>query len=217
MPLLSADRRTARRLGVVGCKRVVPPGGASGSKPEAARKQAESLAEDAVTRAAEAQARAVPSLARSDGIDGLFQKVTVFTNEQVNRVAHRIPPNMPEPAAPPHSANPVIVMAEPLERRALPRPGPAPIIKERIISSLPYPNVNDAQKDAINTACDVVQQRLAELDPPVRYRPTPHEMENEFLRRDSRTVRPPDQAEKKFFADNGITKGTSSTSSTMWK
>ena len=50
------------------------------------------------------------------------------------------------------------------------------------------PERGEAQPDAINVACDLVQLRLSELDPPVRYRPTPNELENEFLRRDSRTV-----------------------------
>ena len=54
-------------LGVAGCHRVASTGGASGSKPDAARKQAEALALSAVKGAAEAQARAIPSLVRTGG------------------------------------------------------------------------------------------------------------------------------------------------------
>ena len=64
-------------------------------------------------------------------------------------------------------------------------------------------NEAEAEADAIRR----VRPRstaLAELRPPVKYRPSPNEMKVEFLRRDSRTVRQPSAAERDEFAKQGI-------------
>jgi hypothetical protein len=45
-----------------------------------------------------------------------------------------------------------------------------------------------------------VKEKLAALDPPVRYEPSPGEVRAEFLRADSRQVRPLSAAEKEAFA-----------------
>jgi hypothetical protein len=189
-----------------GCNSRPAPGGASGSKPEAARKQAESLALNAVNGAAEAQVRANPALARKKGVGGFLDKVVVVASDAVTfKAGIPVPPATPDPNPPGASNSLSDVAQESLQPKASPRPGAPPIIKERVVSALAHPSEAEAQKDAINVACDLIQQRLSELDPPVRYRPTPNELENEFLRRDSRTVRPLDQAEKEFFASKGIT------------
>lgn len=185
-------------LGAAGCHRAPAPGGAAGSKPDAARKQAETLALNAVQAAADAQLRANPALAEGAGLRG--GRGTIRSSVQV--AANTTPPLNPNAAPSATGSQTTIITLEP---KAAPRPGPAPIVKERVISTLAYPNEADAEKDAINAACDLVQQRFAELDPPLRYRPTPNEMLNEFLRRDSRTVRPLDAAERDFFASKGIT------------
>ncbi len=70
------------------------------------------------------------------------------------------------------------------------RPGPLPVIKERVSNPYPLSNETDAEEEAIVAAAEVISQRLRELDPPVHYRPNVEEVKNDYLRRSSRTVRP---------------------------
>ncbi len=149
-----------------GCRaRVSNPGGARGSKPEAARKQAEVLAVSGVTGAAEAQAHVFIAAAAINGTP--------------------IPPRTPPRDLIPPSS---VVTPDVPQPKALPRPGPPPIIRERVISEVPAATEADADREAIAAAQDLIERRFAELDPPVRYRPSIHEVEKEFLRRDSKTV-----------------------------
>jgi len=192
-------------LGTVGCRaRTPPPGGAQGSKPDQARKQAESLATNVVAGAAEAQARANPSLARRGGGGFVGQAVALGTSVAVSKTGTNVSP--PRPAPGPDPATPAASQAgvnEAPPTKSLPRPGPPPVIQERVASTLPYLNEAEAEEDAVNAACDLIQRRLAELDPPVRYRPTANEAKNEFLRRDSRATRQPNKAEQEFYNNSG--------------
>jgi len=152
-----------------GCQRVTPPGGASGSRPDAARRQAEKLALNAVNGAAEAQ------------------------TEVFIAAANLNPPAAPNAPVPPKlvinipSLAPVPDLPEP---KSPPRAGPPPIIRERVVSAVPSATESDAEKEAITAARDIIERRLLELDPPVKYRPSENEVRQEFLRRDSRTVVP---------------------------
>jgi hypothetical protein len=149
-----------------GCRaRVSSPGGAKGSKPEAARKQAEELAVSGVNGAANAQAEVFIAAAVRNGTP--------------------IPPRTPPADSISSSSAATPDLPQP---RALPRPGAPPIIRERVISEVPAATEADADKEAILAAQDLIERRLAELDPPVRYRPSLYEVQKEFLRRDSRTV-----------------------------
>jgi hypothetical protein len=146
-----------------GCRRVTPPGGASGSKPDAARKQAETLALDGITGAAEVQS-------------------TIFVAAE-NRRSNPDRPvplqtDTPSAASAPGAPQP----------KALPRPGPVPIIRERVVNGVPAASEADADREAILAAQEMIERRLAELDPPVKYRPSINEVEKEFLRRDSKSV-----------------------------
>ncbi|HSQ56079.1 MAG TPA: hypothetical protein VLM40_10055, partial [Gemmata sp.] len=60
-------------------------------------------------------------------------------------------------------------------------------ICELVSNQLPDANEAEARADAAAVAQDIIERRLAELDPPVYYRPTAHEVENEFLIRDEKT------------------------------
>jgi len=197
---------------VVGCNARPPaPGGAQGSKPDQARRQAESLALNAVTGAAKAQAQTNPSLTR--GGTGWLGKLALAPTAAVGGANTTAPPAAdpgvgPAPAPPasgqaaPQAAPP----KAPPQPKANPRPGSPPVIKERVVSSLPYATEAEAEEDAVNAACDLVARRFAELDPPVRgYRPSANELKNEFMRRETRTARPPDADERERFAKNGIT------------
>ncbi len=91
----------------------------------------------------------------------------------------------------------------PVAPRSQPRSNP--VIREHIASLLPYPTEAEADEDAIAQACEVIAKKLADLDPPVHYRPSPAEVRAEFLQRDSRTVRAPSATEKDILQRAGIT------------
>ena len=160
---------------------MIPSAAAQGAKPDAARKQAESLALSGVKGAAEAQAT-------------IFIAANVRERDQNPT---RITPSLgPAPSTPT-----TLDLPQP---KALPRPGTPPIIRVRVVSVVPSANESDADKDALTAAQDAIERGLAELDPPVRYRPSTNEVEKEFLRRDSRTVRPPSPAEKEVISNLAI-------------
>jgi hypothetical protein len=102
------------------------------------------------------------------------------------------------PGAP---AEPKLVSPAP---KSPPRPGSPPVVRERVASTVPYASEAEADEDAVARACELVAQKLAELDPPIEYRPSPGEVRSEFVRKDSRTVRPPTPEEKQKLAEAGI-------------
>ena len=170
----------------VGCRRINPPGGASGSRAEAARKKAESPAIAAVDGAAEAEARSNPAFAH--GGSGLFSRAIAIVPQgaasQPISNASTPPERKTIIESPPPTASIVIE----LQPKVPPRAGPSPIIHARVSSFVPAANESEADEEAINAARDLVEKKLAELDPPVKYRPSANEVKNEFLRRDSRSV-----------------------------
>ena len=87
------------------------------------------------------------------------------------------------------------------------RPGPTAVVRERVVSSIPYPTEAEAEDDALAQARELVEQKLAALDPPVRHKPSIGEVKADFVRKDSRTVRPPDADEKENFARYGVSEG----------
>lgn len=155
-----------------GCKRGTQTGGSSGARAESARRNAEALAVEGATGAAEAQAAAFIAAGIRNPDPGVA----------------KVPP-APEAPRP----------------KALPRPGPAPVIRERVAGTDPAPTEAEAERYAVIAAQDVIERRLAELDPPVKYRPSANEVEKEFLRKDSRGVRPPSGAEKELITKLQIT------------
>jgi hypothetical protein len=180
---------TCGLLFAAGCARPAPPaqqgGGSSASKAEKARKDAEALALDAVNGAASAQAQAVPGATARRDKDIPFHVA--------------IGPNRVEPGAKMPAVAPV-----PSAPKSSPRPGSATVVRERVASAVAATE-SEAETDALARACELVAQKLGELDPPVRYKPSAAEVKAEFLRKDSRTVRPPDANQRELLADAGIT------------
>jgi hypothetical protein len=78
------------------------------------------------------------------------------------------------------------------------------VVRERIKSTIPYSTEAEAEDDALTLAAELVEQKLASLDPPVKHKPSVGEVKAEFVRKDSRTVRPPDAEEKETFARYGV-------------
>lgn len=182
-----------------------PPGGATGSKAEKARRDAEAVALQSVTGAAASQSKAMPELAVNYTIkDRVFGKSvppkggTPPAPVSVQAQSPAPPPAAPEP--------PAVVVKEKPKPKALPRPGGAPLVlRERVVSIVPYATEADAEGDAIEQAREAVEKKLADLDPPVRHKVSVNEVRNEFLRKDSRTVRPPDAEEERALNQYGVT------------
>jgi hypothetical protein len=203
-------------LVATGCSQKAPPreGGASGSKAEKARKDAEALALNAVTGGAAAQAKAVPESAVHRDWTAFGGRVAISRETWMPAVhmhktaaAAKAPATPALPTAPPlpmMPTTPVTPVAAAPAPRSAPRPGPAVIIRERVVSVIATTEA-EAEEDALAQARDLIERRLAELDPPVRYKPSIGEVKSEFVRNDSRTVRPPDAREKTALAEAQIT------------
>jgi hypothetical protein len=201
---------------VGGCSRVttVTFGGAKGSKADQARKQAEDLALNVVNGVAKSQAKAVPELTLG-GKNSQPGKSTMIVSAGVSK-ATVISPNddthvktpVPAPTTPQSvstSSSPKMTAVKDfMSPKSSPRPGSPAIIKERVVSAIPYANKAEAEDDAFTSARDAIERRLAELDPPVRYRPSLNEIRNEFARKDSQTTHRPSQAELEEYARNNV-------------
>jgi hypothetical protein len=171
---------------LAGCRAEVQPpkpGGSSSSRAESARKLAEANALKAVTEVASKQAQLVPEVAVSNPSavsKALSKAVSVITGTPVT--VKPPPPIVVPPAA--------MSAKDPLAPRSAPRPGSPVLIRERVCSSLPWPTAKEAEEDALERAREVIDQKLRELDPPVSHLPSQGEVWTEFVRTDSRTVRP---------------------------
>jgi hypothetical protein len=187
-------------------------GGAHGTKAERARKQAETLAQNVVNSVAKAQGKAVPELTKKDrgGIGGIF---TIISPKDILQVKSGSSPPATttaakaEPSSGPANPSPqpqTISTKEPLEPKSPSRPGSPAIIRDRVSSSIPYPTEAEAEDDVLNAAQYKIEQRMAELDPPLRYRPSINEIKSEFIRKDSRTIRLPTEEQKADYLKNGL-------------
>jgi hypothetical protein len=207
-----------------GCKRAVvqPPGGSAGSKSERARKQAEAMALNVVDSVAKAQARAIPELAKGNGSNS--GGIVVIAPSDGNFVSPKpLPPVTPQPIISYSPASGSSMKDLPgkgsdgkeesgkissikdfSNTKSSPRPGSPAIIKVRVKSTIAYVKEGDAEDDALNQARDDIEQQLANLDPPVRYKPSLNEVKNEFARKDSRTVRPLTSEERAAYDKAGI-------------
>lgn len=190
-------------VAVGGCRARVTPGGAQGARADKARKQAVEVALDGFQGAAAAQAE---TLARANpGGTGLLakgvvasSKVTIITASTSKAVAGDVPvPAGDAPSSTPPSANRPPKMSV--------RPGSPLVIKEQVVSTLAYaPSAEaEADEDVLNVARDLIERRLAELDPPVRYRPSLNEVKNEFVRGE-KFFRPLTDVQRELYAKNGL-------------
>ncbi len=200
-------------VALTGCSTKTPPreGGAAGSKAEKARKDAEALAMSAVSAGADAQAKAVPEVAVRRDMSWFGGRVTISretwepaTHAKTGATAKPPPaasgvpaPNAvpPLPTGPP---SPEVTKGPPAPKTAA---RTAAVVRERVVSTLPYATEAEAEDDALTQARDLIEKKLAALDPPVRYKPSIGEVKAEFIRKDSRTVRAPDAREKTIIAE----------------
>lgn len=162
------------------------PGGATNEKADRARKLAEIISADAVKSSAAGQAQAVPGLAKgTTGGSPLTKAVAA---------ASKAPAVLPPVAA----AKPSSPLA-----KVPPRPSSPVLVTDRVSSAVPYATAAEAEEDALNQAVDRVEQRLRELSPPVHYRPSAAVVRNEYVRRDTRTTRKPNESEAQLLVSTG--------------
>jgi hypothetical protein len=174
-----------------------PVGGSSSSKADKARKDAEALAVNSVIAGAEAQAAAVPESRQSLKINVRITPDGIETA----KVSKPPVPGTPIPAP----VAPVAPASETAKGSPAPKnpQRPGTIIREHVVSTVPYSTEAEAEEDALALARDLVERKLAALDPPVRYKPSTGEIA-EFVRKDSRNVRPPTAEEKETFDRYGL-------------
>jgi hypothetical protein len=193
-----------------GCASKAPPqtGGSSSSKADKARKDAEALALKAVTEGASAQARAVPEAARRKDVPLTNFKIQDDNGPPApNKSGASAKAPVPPVSAPPLSPAPPVVTAPVSPPTPAPRvrPGPPSVVRERL-TSIPAPEA-EAEEDVLNQARELIERKLAQLDPPVRYKPSISEVKAEFIRKDSRLQRPfiPTPEQQKLYEDNKLT------------
>ena len=193
-----------------GCGAKSPPaGGANTDKAKEARKQAEAIALLSVKTAADAQAEAVPGAAHKS----FLEKMGLASTPAPSPQRPKTPPAPPAPAPPaaPASSGGLTSPGSPgspaaptittkVDPKPAARPSSPPVIKERVSSDIPCATEAEAEEKALEQAQRKVTEALARLDPPVRFEPSLAVVKNEFVRKDSRTVRrltPPEQEEWK--------------------
>lgn len=178
-------------LALPACSTKPAPGGAHGGRSDKARRDAEKLAAECATGAAASQARALPEL-------------EVHRTWKDRLSGRAVPPKGGTPPALPPVSELVLVKGP--VPKAPPRPGVAPlVVRERVVSAIPFAKEAEAEESAVAVACEVVERKLADLDPPVQHKVSPNEVRNEFLRLDSRTTRGPSPEEEKVLGENNIT------------
>ena len=207
---MKSAARNILRLSVVGlcfalgaCARSGPvPGGATGSKAEKARKEAEALALSGVNGGATSQAKEMPELAAKRD-RSIFGGWVAF--EDSKRIAVGPPkPVPPKGGTPPSPPEPPVVKGPPAPKSP-PHPGGPPlVIRERVVSIVAYSTEAEAEEDALAQAREIIEKKLSELDPPVRHKVSVNEVRTEFLRKDSRTARKPDPEEAELLVREGI-------------
>jgi hypothetical protein len=193
-----------------GCgSRGEPVGGAHTPKANETRKLAESYAVAAVVGSATAEVKVHPEMEKKSGLSGV---VAWFKGPKKAEVTvSTIPPAVvinTTPEAPAASPRPPAAEAAPAPRIELsPRPVPPPsgsvVVRERVMSEIPLPTESEAEEATLQAAADRLHAEFLKLDPPLDYRPSPAAVKADFLRRDSRLVRPPSDAEKAALARIG--------------
>jgi hypothetical protein len=175
-----------------GCARQPVPGGATSSKANQARQQAEKTA----MAGAKAAGEFVATLSRPQ------QTTPTAVNTPV---APQAPSAPTPPVAPrtPSSPTPPIVPSVTARPTPPVRPTDEPLIRERVSSLIAHPTEAEAEKDALEQAAGRMTEKLTELDPPVRYQMSAAEVKS-YIRKDSKSAHPPTAEQKDEYAKAGI-------------
>ncbi|MFO0797181.1 MAG: hypothetical protein U0804_06855 [Gemmataceae bacterium] len=184
-------------------------GGARTPKAQENRKLAENLAVAAAVGAATAEVAAHPELEKKTLASRVKAGIEVLLHPE-QRVSTPVPTPVPTPppaptppAAPTPPPPPEQVVRVELEVKPVPPPTGSVLVRERVTSELPLPTEAEAEEATLQAAATRVREAFAKLDPPLDYTPSPAAVKAEFLRRDTRLVRPPTEAEKAALARVG--------------
>ena len=184
---------------LVGCggPRTPSSGGSHSPKAQENRKLAESYAVAAATGAATAEVAIHPEWEKKSLGSRVAARVEKLLHGE-QPVTTPVPPPAPAPTPPPPPPAPT---PEPPARvevaaRPVPPPSGSVLVRERVASEVPLPTEAEAEEATLLAAADRIHEAFAKLDPPLDYRPSPAAVKADFLRRDSRLVRPPTEAEK---------------------
>lgn len=175
-----------------GCNEPRKPqaGGATTRQAQEARKQAEAMALAGAKAGADAQFAAHPGLHKKS----FWEKITgIGPTVPVSTKASPAPPPPPAVVATVKPEPPPAARGEPPVRAAARGSSPV-VIRERVVSAIPYPTEAEAEDRALRDAQDRIEQKLRELDPPVDYRPSLAVVKNEYVR--DRKPRSPTETEK---------------------
>lgn len=192
-------------LAAAGCGGARQPaaGGSNSPKAQETRKLAESYALAASVGAATAEVTAHPEMEKKSA----WAKGMAWVRDHMpgTKVSAPAPPAAP-PATTPPSAQPTppppptVVQVVRVELAAPPAPVPPPsgsvLVRERVASEIPQPTETEADEAAVEIAAKRLSEAFAKLDPPLDYHPSPAAVKTDFLKRGSRHVRPPTDAEK---------------------
>ncbi|HYH68484.1 MAG TPA: hypothetical protein VD866_27575 [Urbifossiella sp.] len=188
---------------LAGCggPRTPADGGARNPKAQENRKLAETYAVAAATGAATAEVAAHPELEKKSLAARAIARV-----EKLWKPNQPVSVPAPAPQAPPPP--PPVPTPEPVARvevaaRPVPPPSGSVLVRERVACEVPMKTEAEAEEATIQTAADRLQDDFMKLDPPLDYRPSPAAVKADFLRRDSRLVRPPTEGEKTALARAG--------------
>ncbi|MCS7022986.1 MAG: hypothetical protein NZ703_04290 [Gemmataceae bacterium] len=177
-------------MSLIGCQKQPPAGGANHRTAEKARRQAEQLAEAALTGALQAYARTQPSAVPQSRWQRWWTQVRQSVGLTPAVSTKLTSETLPLPVEPPVVIQPVSYPSAELRPKSPPRPGPPPVIRERVVNRVPRPSEEDAEEDALAVAAELLTQRFAALNPPLEHRPTIEEVRLNYLRASSREVIP---------------------------
>jgi hypothetical protein len=178
-------------------------GGAHTPKAQENRKLAESYAVAAATGAALAEVAAHPDLEKKSLAARTLARVEKMwkPDQPVSVPAPAPPPPAPTPPLPTPTPEPVARVE--LAARPVPPPSGSVLVRERVACEVPLPTEAEAEEATVQAAAERIYEAFAKLDPPLDYRPSPAAVKADFLRRDSRLVRAPTEAEKTALARAG--------------
>ena len=201
---------TFAALTAVGCGggRQPAAGGSNSPKAQENRKLAESYAVAAAVGAASAEVAVHPEMEKKSAwAKGMAWVQAHLPGAKVSTPTPPVAPNPgtapPAPPTPPPPPVVQVVRVEVTPPKPVPPPSGSVLVRERVSSEIPQPTETEAEEAVVEIATRRITEAFAKLDPPLDYHPSPAAVRSDFLKRDSRRVRPPTDPEKAALVQAG--------------